>query len=368
MEQFIMKTKVYMGESALEHLQDFDMERVFLICDPYMQESGMVHIITDILEKRQAVYEVFSDVVPDPDMQVVTAGIEKMINFKPDTLIALGGGSALDTAKSVRYICEHGMYGKKVRLIAIPTTSGTGSEVTAFAVISDKEKNVKYPLRDDAMMPDVALLDPELIVSVPASVTADTGMDVLTHAIEAFVSTKHCDFGDAFAKKAISLVFGYLPEVVKCGEDRFARERIHNASCMAGVAFNSTSLGLCHSMAHAMGARFHISHGRSNAMLLAHVIVYNGVSAAKRYVELADLLDISCSTDQAAVLGLARKVTQLCRKVGIPAKAEQLGISREEFRNAIPEMAETALADPCTETNPRKPTKREIEELYEKLI
>lgn len=368
MEQFIMKTKVYMGESALEHLKDFEMKRAFIICDPYMQESGKVRYITDCLDEQQTKYEIFSDVIPDPDIHVVTKGIGRMAAFSPDTLIALGGGSALDTAKSIRYICEQGMQEKKMKLIAVPTTSGTGSEVTSFAVISDKEKNVKYPLRDDAMMPDVALLDPELIISVPAAVTADTGMDVLTHAMEAFVSTRACDFGDAFAEKAIRLVFSYLPDVVKCGDNRFARERIHNASCMAGVAFNSTSLGLCHSMAHALGARFHISHGRSNAMLLPHVITYNGNGAAKRYVELAELLGVSCSTDKAAVLGLARKVTQLCNKVGIPAKVDMLGISREEFLEAIPELAKVALADPCTETNPKKPSKKDIEEIYAKLI
>lgn len=368
MEQFIMKTKVYMGKSALDHLKDFPMKRVFIICDPFMLESGNVQHITDRLDMQKAVYEIFSDVVPDPDIHVVTEGIRRMLAFSPDMLIALGGGSAIDTAKSMRYISEQGMQDRKMKLIAIPTTSGTGSEVTSFSVISDKEKNVKYPLRDDAMMPDVALLDPELIVSVPASITADTGMDVLTHAIEAFVSTRACDFGDAFAEKTIRLVFSYLADAVKCGEDRFARERIHNASCMAGVAFNSTSLGLCHSMAHALGARFHISHGRSNALLLPHVITYNGAGAPDRYAELAKLLGISCSTKKASVLGLVRKVTQLMDKIGIPAKVDMLGISKEEFQAAIPELAEIALVDPCTQTNPRKPSKADIEQIYAKLI
>lgn len=368
MEQFIMKTKVYMGKSALEHMKDFGIKRAFIICDPYMKESGKVKMITDCLDKEQAVYEIFSDVVPDPDLHVVTMGIGRMTAFAPDTIIALGGGSALDTAKSIRYICEQGTPGKKYRLIAIPTTSGTGSEVTSFAVITDKKKNVKYPLRDDAMMPDVAMLEPELIVSVPAPITADTGMDVLTHAVEAYVSVRHCDFCDAFAEKAINLIFENLCTAVKNGQDRNARERVHNASCMAGVAFNSASLGLCHGMAHAMGARFHISHGRSNAMLLAHIITYNGETAADRYADLAAMLGISGSTKKASVLGLSRKVNQFREKLGIPEKVEALGISREEFLEAIPEMAETALADPCTETNPRKPTQAEIEKIFARLI
>ena len=368
MEQFIMKTKVYMGESALNHMNDFEIKRAFIICDPYMKESGKVDLITECLDKTQAIYEIFADVVPDPDLHVVTVGIGRMAAFAPDTIIALGGGSALDTAKSIRYICEQGTENKKYRLIAIPTTSGTGSEVTSFAVITDPEKNVKYPLRDDAMMPDVALLAPELIVSVPASVTADTGMDVLTHAVEAFASVRHCDFCDAFAEKAVKLVFDNLCTAVKCGEDLHARERVHNASCMAGVAFNSASLGLCHGMAHAMGARFHISHGRSNAMLLAHIISFNGEAAADRYAKLAEVVGITCPTKKEAVLGLVRKVNQLRGKIGIPDKVEALGISKEEFVEAIPQMAEVALADTCTQTNPRKPTREEIEKIFNRLV
>ena len=368
MEQFIMKTKVYMGKSALEHLAEFETKRVFIICDPYMRESGKVELITRHLDKQQAVYEMFSEVVPDPDIQIVTNGMGRMAAFGADTLIALGGGSAIDTAKSIRYIYEQGTNDRHKRLIAIPTTSGTGSEVTSFAVISDKEKNVKYPLRDDSMVPDVALLDPELIVSVPAPITADTGIDVLTHAIESFVSTRACDFADAFAQKAMNLIFDYLPTAVKKGEDVYARERVHNASCMAGVAFNSTSLGLCHGMAHALGAKFHISHGRSNAMLLAHVIAYNGEGAPERYMKLAEILGISLTTQKMALLGLVRKVTHLQEQIKIPAKIEALGISREEFTAAIPEMAATALADPCTQTNPRKPTQAEVEALFARLL
>lgn len=368
MEQFIMKTKVYMGKSALEHLKEFQIRRALIICDPFMVESGAVKLVTDCLDAWGSVYEIFSDVIPDPDIQTVIKGITRMADFEPDTLIALGGGSAIDTAKGVRYIYEKSDQGHRKQLIAIPTTSGTGSEVTSFAVITDREKDVKYPLRDDAMMPDGALLDPELVVTVPAAVTADTGMDVLTHALEACASVKACDFGDAFAEKAMKLVFEYLEKAVKNGADRFARERIHNASCMAGVAFNSTSLGLCHGMAHALGAKFHLSHGRSNGLLLAHIIAYNGETEGERYKKAAQALGISSPTGQIGALNLSRKVNRLRERIGIPEKVTELGISKKEFLEAIPEMARTALEDPCTETNPRKPSQEDIEGIYAKLV
>ena len=367
MEQFIMKTKVYMGKSALDHLGEIPMERVLVICDPFIKESGMIDLVTKHLG-RQVVCEVFSEVIPDPDVSVVTKGIGRMAACVPDTLIALGGGSALDTAKAIRYIVEQGDEKKHCRLIAIPTTSGTGSEVTSFAVISDPDKNVKYPLRDDAMVPDIAMLDPILTETVPPSITADTGMDVLTHALEAYVSVRACDFGDAFAEKAIKLVFDYLPTAVGQGDDKFARERIHNASCMAGVAFNSTSLGLCHGMAHALGARFHIAHGRSNALLLPHIIAYNASAAEERYHELAGMLGIAGATPKASALGLARKVSRLQEQIGIPNTVTALGISREEFIEAIPEMAKTALEDPCTQTNPKSPELEEIQRIFLKLV
>ncbi len=368
MEQFIMKTKVYMGKAALSHLEELPIQRALVICDPFIKESGMLRLVTGHLEQKQVAYETFSEVIPDPDIAVVTKGIGQMAACDPDTLIAVGGGSALDTAKAIRYIVEQSGEKKHCRLIAIPTTSGTGSEVTSFAVISDPDKNVKYPLRDDAMVPDVAMLDPELTRSVPPAITADTGMDVLTHALEAYVSVRACDFGDAFAEKAVKLIFDYLPVAVSQGNDSYARERVHNASCMAGVAFNSTSLGLCHGMAHAMGARFHISHGKSNAMLLSHIISYNASVSDERYHELAGMLGIASSTPKASALGLARRVSQLQEKIGIPQKITELGIEKSAFLDAIPEMAKTALADPCTQTNPRTPSQEDIERIFAKLV
>jgi len=224
------------------------------------------------------------------------------------------------------------------------------------------------------MVPDVALLDPELTATVPPHITADTGMDVLTHAFEAYVSTAAGDFTDACAEKSIRMVWNYLERAVADGGDMEARERMHNASCLAGVAFNGASLGICHSMAHALGARFHLAHGRSNAILLPHVIAWNaGLEAAGeeaalgRYVEIANMLGISAGTPKATVHGLIRQIRNLMKRIGIPEQITELGVEQEEFLHAVEDMAEKAAADSCTDTNPRRPEKAEFEDIYRRL-
>ncbi len=374
MEQFIMNTKIYMGNGSLEILKKLAIKRAYIICDPFMKQSGRAEEIGELLAQSGACFEIFSEVVPDPTIAVVTRGIEGMCAFGPDTVIALGGGSAIDTAKAVSHLYSAMEGGTKPVLVAVPTTSGTGSEVTSFAVISDPEAQAKYPLRDPSLVPDVALLDPKLTATVPKNITADTGMDVLTHALEAYVSTQATDFTDACAEKAIRLVWAYLERAVADGSDMEARERMHNASCLAGVAFNGASLGICHSMAHALGARFHLAHGRSNAILLPHVIAYNaGLDAAGetvalgRYVEVANMLGIAAGTDKATVHGLIRQIRNLMNRIHIPEQITQLGVEREEFLAAVPGMADKAAADSCTETNPVIPTKEEFESLYRRL-
>lgn len=374
MEQFIMNTKIYMGASSLEKLRELDINRAYIICDPFMKQSGKTDEVGALLSDRGASFEIFSEVVPDPTIAVVSKGIEGMCAFRPDTVIALGGGSAIDTAKAVSHLYAAVNQEPRPMLVAVPTTSGTGSEVTSFAVISDPEVQAKYPLRDPAMVPDVALLDPRLTATVPPHITADTGMDVLTHALEAYVSTKADDFTDACAEKAVRMVWAYLERAVADGGDMEARERLHNASCLAGVAFNGASLGICHSMAHALGARFHLAHGRSNAILLPHVIAFNAgletpgeTRALKRYVEIANMLGISAGTDKATVHGLIRQIKNLMSRIRIPAQITDLGVSREEFLAAVPGMAGKAAVDACTETNPRLPVTGEFEELYRRL-
>ncbi|MFR3729629.1 iron-containing alcohol dehydrogenase [Lacrimispora sp.] len=373
MEQFVMNTKVYMGSSCLDKIKELPVERAYIICDPFMAQSGKVSMITDLLTEKGSSFEVFSEVVPDPTIEVVSKAIGKMKCFGPDAVIALGGGSAIDTAKAASNIYTH-MGNEKLYLIAVPTTSGTGSEVTNFSVISDPEAQAKYPLRSDSMVPDAAFLDPRFTVSVPPHITADTGMDVLTHALEAYVSTNAGDFTDACAEKAVRLVWNYLARTVAEGSDMEARTHMHNASCLAGVAFNGASLGLCHSMAHALGARFHIPHGRSNGILLPHVISYNAgleeageYEACGRYMEIANMLGIAAGTEKATVHGLVRHIRNLMNKIKIPQQITDLNVDRDEYLQAVEEMAEKALHDNCTLTNPRVPTAKDIADIYRKL-
>jgi len=373
MEQFVMNTKIYMGSSCLDKMKDLPVKKAYIICDPFMAQSGKVNLITDILQEIGTDFEVFSEVVPDPTIQVVSKAIGGMKCFGPDAVIALGGGSAIDTAKAASHIYSQ-LVNEKQFLIAIPTTSGTGSEVTNFSVISDPQAQAKYPLRSDSMVPDAAFLDPRFTVSVPPHITADTGMDVLTHALEAYVSTNAGDFTDACGEKAVRLVWDYLARTVEDGGDIEARTHMHNASCLAGVAFNGASLGLCHSMAHALGARFHIPHGRSNAILLPHIISYNAgledsgeYEACGRYVAIANMLGIAAGTDKATVHGLVRHINNLMNKIKIPQQITDLKIDKDEFEQAIRDMAEKALADNCTLTNPREPKIEEIEAIYRKL-
>ncbi len=369
MENFKINTDIHMGEKALLYLGDYPMKRTAVFCDDFIRSQGMTDRIERILKDRNITYDIFSDIHPDPDIHTVSCGISKMLELRADTVIAMGGGSVIDTAKAVRYMIENqNKESVHIGLIAIPTTSGTGSEMTSFSVITDKESMTKYPLIDDKMLPDVALLDPSLVMSVPAAITADTGMDVLTHAIEAFVSTKHCDFSDAFAEKAARIIFQNLEEAVKHGDDSKAREHIHNASCMAGIAFNSASLGLCHAMAHSLGARFHISHGRCNAMLLSHVIMANGKKEPNRYIELANILGICKGNEASGLLVLVNRIRRLQKRVNIPEKITELGIDRKEFETDIPDMAAAALRDNCMKTNPCNITAKEAEAIYRKLL
>lgn len=372
-----MPTKIFFGDSAIDILSGLTFKKYYIICDPFMQQSHKVDLITQILEKKNVVYQVFSDVVPDPTIDVVTKGLAEIIEFKPDAVIALGGGSAIDTAKAINNLYTKSVKssGLMPKLIAIPTTSGTGSEVTSFAVISDPTTKSKYPIIDDSLVPDFAILDAQFTLSVPAKVTADTGLDVLTHTLEAYVSTNASDFTDACGEKAMRLVWDNLARTVKDGSDVEARIKMHNASCLAGIAFSGASLGICHSLAHAFGGQFHIPHGRANAMLLPHVISYNAgldiskeVCALKRYEQAANLLGIKAGTSKATVHGLISNIKRMTKQFGIPQTVNEYGIDPAEFIEAIPIMAQKALADNCTVTNPRQPDLSDLESLYKELV
>ena len=306
MQWFKIPEKIYFEAGSIQYLEKMpDIERAFIVTDEGMVKLGYVDkILYHLRNRRQYVHsEIFSEVESDPSFDTIMKGVEAMKSFNPDVIIAIGGGSPIDAAKGMWLLYEHpdadleGLklkfmdirkrtykfpkLGQKCKMVAIPTTSGTGSEVTSFAVITDKEKNKKYPLADYELTPDVAIVDPDLVMSLPKSVTADTGMDVLTHALEAYVSNMASDYTDGLAEKAVELVFKYLKEAYDDGTNKLAREKMHNASTIAGMAFTNAFLGVCHSMAHKIGAEFHLPHGRINAILLPYVVRYNSSMPTK---------------------------------------------------------------------------------------
>lgn len=369
MNQFKLHTNVYLGRNALERLKELPIRKACVVCDPFLVQNGGVKKVTDPLDEMGAQWELFDQVIPNPTVELVSAGVAHILEFRPDTVIALGGGSAIDTGKAISFIYTKSSGAAKPRCIAIPTTSGTGSEVTSFSVLSDPEAGAKYPLVDDVMLPEIAMLDPALTITVPPHVTADTGMDVLTHAVEAYASPAATDFTDALAEKAFALVLEYLPRAFRDGQDCEAREKLHSASCMAGMAFNNATLGLCHGMAHAMGELLHLPHGRSNALLLPHVIAFNSddSGAKAKYAKLARLAGCCCHTEQVAVQGLVRRITGLMNEVGIAHR-----LTREEDRTRlIQEMdraAKLALEDRCTAGNCRSAVPEQIKEIYQKIL
>ncbi len=380
MRSFEIKTKVFFGDQALDRLAEIPYNKVLIITDPFMAQSSMFNLVTDPLKRANKEFEIFKDVVPNPPIEKISEGVKKMLEYKPDVLVAVGGGSAIDSSKSIREFALRVDPYAEVGLIAIPTTSGTGSEVTSFAVVSDPKEKMKYPLVSEHLTPDEAILDAELVKSVPPEITADTGMDVFTHALEACVSTNRSDFTNALAEKAIEICGVFLLRAYLDGNDTHARQKMHSASCLAGLAFNTASLGLNHGMAHQLGATFHIPHGRANAMLLPHIIEFNSdinkhsksqkeyLPAVKRYATVAQILGLSSYNKIMTVRSLVNWVQFMLKEMDIPLSISQMGtISKEEYFNAIDRMADAALADACTATNPRVPTKEDVVKMYQNL-
>lgn len=370
MSEFSVKTKIVF-EDGLASLTD-QIHKAFLVTDPFMVNSGKAAYVTDCLEQAGRECRVFSDVSVDPDIDVVTAGVNSLVEFQPDTVICLGGGAAIDAAKAIVYFANKTGQAGEITFVAIPTTSGTGSEVSRFSVITDKERAIKYPLVDDSLVPDIALLDANLVTSAPPSVTADTGIDVLTHAIEAFVSTGANDFSDAAAEKAIKLVKRYLLKCYKEPNDLEARQGMHNASCLAGIAFSNAGLGLNHGMAHALGAHFHIPHGRANGILLPYVMSFNAGCAdsltptVKRYAQIARLMRLESSSIRQSALNMIRTTRQYMEKLKMPSTIQAAGVSQKDFEEALEAMTASALADRCTATNPRVCTAEDIKTVFRK--
>ena len=400
MQWFKLPPKNFFEKNSLQYLQKMEnVERVMLVCDPGMVQFGYADIVRTELQKRKndVKIEVFSDVEPNPSTNTVYAGTKMMVDFQPDTVIALGGGSAMDAAKGMWMFYEHPdteFFGakqkfldirkrtykiakpEKTQFVCIPTTSGTGSEVTPFAVITDSETHVKYPLADYALTPDVAIVDPQFVMSVPASVTADTGMDVLTHAIESYVSVMASDYTRGLSLQAIKLVFDHLENSVK-RPDMESREKMHNASTMAGMAFANAFLGICHSIAHKIGGEYGIPHGRTNAILLPHIIRYNAKDPSKHamfpkydyfradtdYADIAKFLGLKGNTTAELVEALATAVADLGKSVGIDMNLKAQGVSQETLDTTVDRMAELAYEDQCTTANPKEPLISELKQI-----
>ena len=380
MKSFDIKTKIYFGDQALDRLAEIPYQKVLVVTDPFIAQGELIKLVTEPLKKGNKQFAIFKDVVPDPPIEKISEGVKKMLEYRPDAIVAVGGGSAIDSSKSIREFALRVDHYAEVGLIAIPTTSGTGSEVTSFAVVTDPAAKVKYPLVSYSMMPDEAILDAELVKSVPPSVTADTGMDVFTHALEACVSINRSDFSNALAEKAIEICGVFLLRAFLDGNDMHARQKMHSASCLAGLAFNTASLGLNHGMAHQLGATFHIPHGRANAMLLPHIIEFNSdinkhsksrkeyLPAVKRYSTVAQILGLSSYNKIMTVRSLVNWVQFMLKEMDIPLSISQMGtISEEEYFGAVDRMADAALEDACTATNPRVPTKNDVIGIYKNL-
>lgn len=387
---------------ALKELKDMNKKKAFIVTDKVLFDLGYTHKVTDILEECNIDFEIFFDVAPDPSLKTARSGKKAMMNFEPDVIIAIGGGSPMDAAKIMWVMYEHPevkfedlamrfmdirkrVYkfpelGKKTMMVAIPTSAGTGSEVTPFSVITDEETGIKYPLADYELTPDMAIVDAELMMSMPKGLTAASGIDALVHAIEAYVSIMASEYTNGLALEAIRLIFKYLPQAYEEGTTNVkAREKMAHASSMAGMAFANAFLGICHSMAHKLGAFHHLPHGIANALLIDEVIRYNATdaprkqaafpqykypNAAWRYARISDYLNLGGSSEEEKVELLIKAIDELKKKIGILEHICDYGVTEEQFNETLDEMVEQAFDDQCTAANPRYPLMSEIKEMY----
>ncbi|MBU4533789.1 MAG: bifunctional acetaldehyde-CoA/alcohol dehydrogenase [Eubacteriales bacterium] len=405
MQWFKVPNRIYFESGALQYLTKMnDLDRVFIVTDPVLSNLGYVERVLRHLDNRsnRVTVEVFKEVEPNPSLETVQKGIAIMNAFRPDTIIALGGGSVIDAAKGMWLFYEHPevefdflklkfmdirkrtykyrRLRRKTQLVAIPTTSGSGSEVTAFAVITDRGRDIKYPLADYELTPDVAIIDVDLAMGQPPGLTVDAGMDVLTHAIEAYVSVMASDYTDALALKAITIVFEFLPQVIREPANREAREKMHNAATIAGMAFTNAFLGVNHALGHKLGGEFDLPHGRANAVLIPHVIAYNAspptkltawpkyeyYKAPERYREIAKHLGLPAEDNKEGVSSLIAAVRDLMQKVGMPLSIQECGVNEQDFFAKLPLLAEQAFEDQTVITNPRQPLISELEEILRK--
>lgn len=352
MEQFSCKTKIISGTGAAAALGELNIRRLFLVTDPFFYENGTAKRIAGLAKAEAA--EIYHAVKPDPTVEQAAAGTAAVRAFAPDTIVALGGGSAMDCAKAMAFFS-----GEKIRLVAIPTTSGSGSEVTDFSVLT--HNGVKHPLVDSRVRPDVAILDGELVDAMPAKLVADSGFDVLSHAVEAYAATGAGAITDALAKESFCTVFSLLKS--SFSGDRSARLPIHTAAAMAGLSFTQAGLGLCHAMAHALGGAFHVPHGRLNAILLPAVIGCNAPGASVKYAQLARAAGLGGSADTIAVRNLRNGLIKLRKELALPATLAQAGISPAAVGQQMDTLIQAALDDPCCKTNPVSVTQAMVRDI-----
>ncbi|MBS5883357.1 MAG: bifunctional acetaldehyde-CoA/alcohol dehydrogenase [Clostridium sp.] len=387
---------------ALEELRDMGKKKALIVTDKVLFEMGYTNKVTDVLERNGIQFKIFSDVEPDPTLRCAKAGAKEMLDFNPDVIIALGGGSAMDAAKIMWVMYEHPevrfedlamrfmdirkrvykfpTMGEKAMMVSIATSAGTGSEVTPFAVITDENTGVKYPLADYELTPDMAIVDAELMMTSPKGLTACAGIDVLVHSIEAYVSIMASEYTNGLALEAIRLVFKYLPDAYNEGTTNVkAREKMAHASCMAGMAFSNAFLGITHSMAHKLGAFHHLPHGMANSLLMNEVIRFNATdaptkqaafaqykypNAAWRYARIADHLGLGGNSEAEKVELLIKAIEKLQAKVNMPKTIKEAGVSETKFYETLDEMVEQAFDDQCTGANPRYPLMSELKEMY----
>lgn len=402
--------KVYIKKGclpvALDELKTvMGKKKAFIVTDEFLYKNGYSKAITDKLDEMGITHTTFFNVAPDPSLGCAKEGAEAMRAFEPDVIIALGGGSAMDAGKIMWVLYEHPevdfmdmamrfidirkrVYtfphmGDKATFVAVPTSAGTGSEVTPFAVITDESTGIKYPLADYELMPDMAIVDADMMMNMPKGLTSASGIDALTHALEAYVSVMATEFTDGIALKAIQTIFDYLPAAYNNGaNDPKAREKMAHASCMAGMAFANAFLGVCHSLAHKLGAFHHLPHGVANALLITDVMRYNAAEAPEkmgtfpqydhphtlaRYAEIADFLGLGGNSDEEKLERLIAKIEDLKATVGIKKSIRDYGVEEDTFFETLDEMTEMAFDDQCTGANPRYPLMSELKEIYTKV-
>lgn len=382
MSRFTLPRDIYHGKGSLAELKNLKGKKAILVVGGgSMKRQGFLDKAVEYLKEGGMEVSLFEGVEPDPSVETVMKGAQAMRDFEPDWIVSMGGGSPIDAAKAMWAFYEYPdttfedlcvpfhfpELRQKAKFAAIPSTSGTATEVTAFSVITDYAAGIKYPLADFNITPDVAIVDPDLVAALPPKQVAYTGMDALTHAIEAYVSSLHCAFTDPLALQAIEMVFDYLP--ASYNGNMAAREEMHYAQCLAGMAFSNALLGIVHSMAHKTGAAFstgHITHGCANAMYLPFVIKYNAkeATAASRYAEIARRMGLSGTSEQALINSLCQKIDDFNVKLGIPKTLKEFGIDETEFKEKIAKISELAVGDACTGSNPRTIDPTAMEKLF----